>query len=66
MGILAQHEPPNTRELRRNAIVFSIFEVAGWTKLLQCLNGFHHETTLQFALNLTETQSEVRGLHKII
>ena len=26
------------------------------------LNGFHHEATLQFTLNLTETHSEVWGL----
>ena len=63
MGIPAQHEPPNTRELRRNAEVFAIFEAAGWTEFFQCLNGFHRETTLQFSLNLTETHSEVRGLH---
>ena len=54
MGIQAQHEPPNTRELRRNVEVFTIFEVAGWTELFQILNGFHRETTLQFALNLIE------------
>ena len=34
----------------------------GWTEFFQRLNGFHRETTLQFALNLTETHSEVRGL----
>ena len=62
MGIPAQYEPPNTRELRRNAEVFTIFQVAGWTEFFQRLNGFHRETTLQFALNLTETHSEVQGL----
>ena len=62
MGIPVRHEPPNTRELRRNANVFAIFEVVGWTKFFQCLNGFHRETALQFALNLTKTHSEVRGL----
>ena len=35
----------------------------GWTEFFQRLNGFHRETTLQFSLNLTETHSEVRGLH---
>ena len=63
MGIPARHEPPNMRELRRNAEVFTISQLAGWTKFFQPLNGFHHETTLQFALNLTETHSEVWGLH---
>ena len=63
MGILAQHKPPNKRELRINSEVFAIFEVAGWTEFFQRLNGFHRETTLQFSLNLTKTHSEVRGLH---
>ena len=63
MGIPAQHEPPNTQELRINAEVFTIFEATGWTKFFQCLNGFHREIALQFSLNLTETHSEVRGLH---
>ena len=62
MGIPAQSEPPNTRELRRNAEFFTIFEAAGWTEFFQCLDGFHREIALQFALNLIETQSEVRGL----
>ena len=30
MGILARHEPPNMRELKRNAEVFAIFQAAGW------------------------------------
>ena len=62
MGIPSRHEPPNTQELRRNAEVFSIFEVAVWTEFFQRLNGFHRETALQFSLNITETHSEVRGL----
>ena len=62
MGILARHEPPNKWEIRRNAEVFAIFEAAGWTEFFQRLNGFHHETALQCALNLTETHSEVWGL----
>ena len=49
--------------MRRNAEVFAIFEVAGWTEFFQRLSGFHRETVLQFALNLTETHSEVMGLH---
>ena len=62
MGIPSRHEPPNMRELRRNAKVFTIFQAAGWTEFFQCLNGFHQEAALQFALNLTETHSEVWGL----
>ena len=31
-------------------------------EFLERLNGFHHEEALQFALNLTETHSEVWGL----
>ena len=46
MGIPARHEPPNMRELRINAEVFTIFEAAGWTEFFQRLNGFHHETAL--------------------
>ena len=33
-----------------------------WAEFFQFLNGFHRETALQFALNITETHSEVRGL----
>ena len=62
MGIPTRHEPPNTQELRKNAEIFAIFEAADWTEFFQRLNGFHCETALQFALNLTETYSEVRGL----
>ena len=63
MGIPARYEPLNTRALRRNAAVFTIFQAASWTEFFKCLNGFHHEVALQFALNLTETHSEVWGLH---
>ena len=63
MGIPTRQEPPNMRELRRNAEVFTIFEAVGWTEFFQCLDGFHRETALQFVVNLTETHSEVRGLH---
>ena len=63
MGILAQYEPPNMQELKQNAEVFAIFQDEGWTEFLQCLNGFHRDTSLQFTLNLTETHSEVWGLH---
>ena len=63
MGIPAQYEPPNTRELRRNAEFFTIFQATGWTEFFQCLNGFHHEAALQLSLNLIETHSEVWGLH---
>ena len=59
MGIPARYEPSNKRELRRNAAVFAIFQAAGWTEFFERLNGFHHEATLQFSLNLTETHSEV-------
>ena len=62
MGIPARYEPPNMREIICNSEVFSIFQAAGWTEFFQRLNGFHHETTLQFTLNLTETHSEVWGL----
>ena len=62
MGIPTQHEPPNMRELRRNAQFFAIFETVGWTEFFQCLSGFHREIALQFSLNLTETHSEVREL----
>ena len=62
MGIPTQDEPPNTRELRRNAEVFSTFEAMGWTEFFQRLNGFHQETALQFSLNLIENHLEVWGL----
>ena len=62
MCIPSQYEPSNTQELRRNAVVFAIFQAVGWTKIFEHLNGFHHEAALQFALNLTETHLEVWGL----
>ena len=63
MGILAWHEPTNMQELYRNAEVFTIFEATSWTEFFQRLSGFHRETTLQFAMNLMETHSEVKVLH---
>ena len=62
MGIPARYEPSNRRELRRNAAVFAIFQAASWMEFFKRMNGFHHEVALQFALNLTETHSEVWGL----
>ena len=55
MGILARYEPSNTQALRRNVVVFAIFQAASWTGFFECLDEFNHEATLQFALNLTET-----------
>ena len=57
MGISARYEPSNTRELRRNAVVFAIFQVAGWMEFFKRLNGFHREVALQFGLNLIENHS---------
>ena len=62
MGIPARYEPSNTGELRRNAAVLAIFQAVDWMEFFERLNGFHCEATLQFALNLTETHSEVWGL----
>ena len=63
MGKPARHEPVNTEALHRNAEVFAIFEAAGWTGYFQRLNDFHTETALKFILNLTNTHSEVKGVH---
>ena len=38
MGIPAWYEPPNMRELRRNAEVFAILEAVGWNEFFQRLN----------------------------
>ena len=62
MGIPTRYEPLNTGALRRNVAIFTIFQAAGWTEFFERLNGFHREAALQFALNLTETHSEVWGL----
>ena len=62
MGIPTHYEPLNTRALRRNAVVFTIFQAVSWTKIFKHLDGFNHEAALQFALNLTKTHSEVWGL----
>ena len=62
MDIPARREPTNMQETRRIAEVFDIFAATVWTEYFQWLSGFHRETVLQFALNLTETHLEVRGL----
>ena len=62
MGIPARHEPLNTQELRKNPVVFAIFQAAGWIEFFERLDGFNREAALQFALKLTETYSEVWGL----
>ena len=59
MGIPAHYEPSNTQELRKNAAVFSIFQAVGWKEFFERLDGFNHEESLQFSLNLTETYLEV-------
>ena len=63
MGLPARHEPLNTQELRTNPEVFAIFQATGWIEFFERLDGFNREAALQFALNLTETHSEVWGLH---
>ena len=63
MGIPARHEPFDTQELRKNPAVLAIFQAAGWLEFFERLDGFNQEAALQFALNLTDTHSEVWGLH---
>ena len=63
MRISSRYEPSNTREIKRNAAVFAFFQASSWTEFFEHLNGFHYEAALQFSLNLTETHSEVWGLH---
>ena len=46
MGIPARYEPSNTRELRRNATVFAIFQAAGWIEFFECLDRFNREAAL--------------------
>ena len=62
MGIPSRHEPLDTQELRKNPAVLAIFQAAGWFEFFERLDGFNREAALQFALNLTETHSEVWGL----
>ena len=62
MGIPARYEPSNTQELRKNAVVFAIFQAVGWTEFFEHLDRFNREVALQFALDLTETHSKVWGL----
>ena len=63
MRIPVRHEPTNMQELRRNAEVFAIFTVVGWTDFFQRLSSFHQEKVLLFSLNIIETHPEVSGLH---
>ena len=62
MGIPARHEPLDTQELRQNPAVLTIFQATGWLEFFERLDGFNQEAALQFALNLTDTHSEVWGL----
>ena len=62
MGPPVRYEPNNLDALRANMEVFAIFQEVGWIEYFQRLNGFHEETTFQFAMNLTQEHSEVRGL----
>ena len=61
MEIPARHEPLNTQELRKNPVVFAIFQAADWIDFFERIDGFNREAALQFALNLTETHFEVWG-----
>ena len=62
MGPLVRYEPNNLDIRRANREVFTIFQEDGWVEYFQILNGFHEETTFQFAMNLTREHLEVRGL----
>ena len=62
MGIPARHEPKNIASLRKNGEVFTIFQEVEWIEYFQILNRFHVDKALQFALNLIDTHSTVRGL----
>ena len=62
MGLPARHEPLNTQELRNNPAVFAIFQATGWIEFFEGLDGFNREASLQFALHLKDTHSEVWGL----
>ena len=62
MGIPARHEPLDTQELRKNTTVLAIFQAVGWLEFFERLDGFNQESALQFALNVTDTHSEVWGL----
>ena len=53
MGPLVRYEPKNLDTLRENREVFAIFQEVGWIEYFQRLNGFHVETSFQFAMNLT-------------
>ena len=62
MGPPIRYEPNNLDALFVNREVYEIFHEAGWIGSFQRLNGFHEETTLQFSLNMTGDDSEIRGL----
>ena len=45
-----------------NPEVFAIFQATGWIEFFERLDGFNREASLQFALHLKDTHSEVWGL----
>ena len=57
MGAPARYEPNILDALSAKREVFSIFREVGWIEYFQILNGFHEETTFQYAMNLTGQHS---------
>ena len=56
------HEPDDSTRIQCNWEVWQIFVNAGWDVYLDRINGWDEEITLEFALNLEEGVSRVRGL----
>ena len=61
MGLPVRHDPKNFDSLRENREVFAIFQQVLWIVYFQRLNGIDEDMTFQFAMNLTQYQSDIRG-----
>jgi hypothetical protein len=57
-----RHEPEDTTRVRNNHEVWQVFENAGWNVYFDRLKGSNEEIATEFALNLREGSSRVRGI----
>ena len=61
-GLAVWHEPENIVSIRNNTEVWQVFFDVGWDIYFDRLQGFDGGITMEFALNLEENHSRVRGL----
>jgi len=61
-GVTVRYEANSTEGLDNFPEACQIFKEVGWLKFLEQLRGSDESISLEFSLNLSRNQTEVRGL----